>query len=1234
MTKLLFFLIGLALNIPLMLMLRASNKANLKTEQRSSQFLMPVFALIYTIVAIFLMNKVTGWMESLIGWLLGLISKIPFVGKVDILRTALNGVQKIAMFIAFYAANLAILAGYVVLKRIITAILKKVCEPNTSLHDFVAGRTFYRREEETGIWYFSERYIQARGLLKAIWISAIVSSVLLSVESLLLFKDDALGAPFAPVFSLLVLGEIFYYIDGKTKKEIKDKFDLNSGMSERIIGYALLREKLKRLFGDKLTADNTDFGNGFGSFSSNEDLFKACEESGDRSLENYALFFRNLLRPDKFVEKLPEEEKKKYQKERFLLDKNYFNSGIDLLKGKSVLFNNPFYYDLIPYAFYAMDRELLKHRKVLVVLGSHGIEDDIALWLRIGLRSVSNIDNMWKIGVLSEESSNVDVGIISRSYVHDASVHEANAAFLNEVEYIVVVEPSKLITTAQIGLNALVRRCKKYKGRLVCCAMDKNCDGLVDALSHAVMTNITEVTATNHYNGISSYMCWVADKTMLQHRMLPNIARYLGMGTELSFAALKEQVGQTKWFGGDAFPVSDMNWIAKQYYYELLRNANLPTNQDYMEECFKTTPNMWNEKIVDHCYLTVEDADFNMFEIKREFASRARTESFINVISSEYLLREYMSRNFGIFDADSKAVPYIVADFARTKRNVILRICMQLCSEFISLESIREEMDIIDIRDDDIIPSLWNEICEIFSPIGEEKRDETGGRVLSIRCEGTDKSKDFSADIIKYRKKYNIALGKTEEQYRIDDEEVCRFITDQMQNAKYVDEYEEVANKYIGSELLGHIYQKYLPGQFFTFGGKYYEMVSVASGNRIVVRRAADHIDGRPFYRQARQYTLKKTVDEERIGSTRDIGGLKITRQFADIEVKTSGYWKLFPANDFANGKYVKVENIPDRSFNNKQILKIDFTEYADSFTDDIRKTITAMLNELFTTYFADNRHYICALTSGSIDIPLTYSLDGGDEKSVYIIEDSQMDIGLLVAVERNIERFMEMICEYLQWHFEEYEKSINPPEEPEPPAFGVDDDTDDDNKKGGKIRKFFGKIGIFFKRMGRGIKNFFKKIFGKKKKPEVIKPEEPEEPEKPEVPEGVEGTEGTGETGEPETPGKTGETEEPKEPEKPDAPEELEGTEGKGAKRFFKKLFGKKKKPEVIKPKEPEEPKEPEKPDIPEGIEGTGEVVESEVPGKAEGNEEAEDQPTGSADDVESDQGETAEKENAEDDI
>ncbi len=495
------------------------------------------------------------------------------------------------------------------------------------------------------------------------------------------------------------------------------------------------------------------------------------------------------------------------------------------------------------------------------MLGRHGTEDDLKQWTEAGMREVSNITGLWNISVLDSKKLNEDelpdIGIISRSGVHDLDIHKNNLSFLRKVTFVIVVEPSRLVTTAQIGLNLLIKCCGRERP-ITFCSVDRNCDGLVDALSHILMTNITEVSATEYPHGMSSYMYWSADDDYLQHRILPGISRCLGMGTEVSFVALKNQVNKTVWYGGEVFPVQDVRWIAKQYYYDLLDYAGLPTMQETFDKCFQTSFNMCNERVSDYSFVTVEDDRNNLFETRRNFATIAEQQGFVNVISSEYMLREYMSSNAKLFTADAKAIPYITADYARTKRNAILSLCLLMCIDSVKEEVLQRQMVMLNILTDNPVAEIWNELCIIFG--SALTVDKTDNPILSAKKQNGDKICFEKDATILYKREYSVETGKFESVYTIENTDFSCIILDDLQNASYIAE-QDSKDIYIGTELKGHVYQKYMPGQFFTLRGKYYEMVSTAADNRILVRRASEHIGGRLSYRQVREYTINRLED-------------------------------------------------------------------------------------------------------------------------------------------------------------------------------------------------------------------------------------------------------------------------------------------------------------------------------------------------------------------------------------
>ncbi len=1065
------FFIQLAISfLPFILFVFLNSKANVQKEKRNRQYPMPVVAVIYCVLLAIFFNRlstiyVDGFLrlidlleESNIG-LNSILNSLAVSERTSDLAGAYSNLIVYLKLVLFNTVGLLV---YVIIKRVLTLILAKVKVPRDTFISSIV-EVFYYYDETNDNWYIKEHYGQARTFMKTAYYGCCFVSGLALLISCDLCLKNLVVAPFYPVFALIIIGEIAFFIDGLNVEDCKSNLNMQSDNSRHMAMYALLRKPLRNLFGDKLSTEGTTVNNGGTVGGAIEDVLMGIEREGGHIGKNYAMFIRRKmdmgLKPNV----------------------DYIRCGYDLSVGKSLLFNTPFYDKLNPYVFYAMNRKLLTGGKVLIVLGRHGIEEDLQQWISSGMKAVSNVPDLWEISVLSDKKMNEDnlpdIGIIPHSGVHDLNIHKNILPFLRKVSFVMIIEPSRLVTTAQVGLNLLIKCCGQEK-QITFCSVDRNCDGLVDALSHILMTNITEVSATEYPHGMSSYMYWTADDDYTQHRIMTGITRYLGMGTELSMVALKNQVEKTIWYGGEKYPVKDAHWIAKQYYYDLLDYAGLPTNQETFDKCFKASFNMCDERVSDYSFITVEDDRNNLFETRRNYATIAEKQGFVNVISSEYMLREYMSANPELFMADAKAIPYIIADYARTKRNAILSLCLLMCVDLVKQELLQRQMDMLNISTNDPVSEIWKEVCAVFG--GESASNGTETQILSVKTHD-GKIVQFEKDYtILFKRMYNGETGKFESAYVIENEDFAHIILDDLQNASYIAE-QESKDFYIGTELKGHVYQKYMPGQLFTLNGKYYEMVSTTTDNRILVRRASEHIDGRLAYRQVRNYIIHHLKNSETMGALKSINDIGVHYQLADFSVDTPGYWKLHAYNDFDNGVLVNVNGVPTRNYHHKHILKLDFSKFGDAFTDSVRMTLTNLLNEAFVTLFADNQAFISAVTAGKYDAPLTYSLEleedaENSEKCIFIIEDSQLDIGLLIAVERNISRILQIISDYLTWNDEQIEESIRKQNEPEKERISDKFDVYEKESQSEEKKGLFAKIKNWFKTLIEKIKGLFKK--------------------------------------------------------------------------------------------------------------------------------------------------------------
>ena len=1081
--------------LPFALLCIVSAKVNYQKADRSKQYFMPVVTLIYVTLTVIFLKQINDGLMKLIDnipqWISGAGGSMSSLGAVGSslqkFGDTLAGLfEKLNMkFWLFFISNTVMILGYLLVKKIALCIMKPKIAEEDSLHTNIAGH-FYEYFAEKNKWCIKENYVQVRDLFKVFYYASVILSILLMFFSSKYYYNGLIRAVYYPVFGILIVGELYFYLDGLTKREYSKNILGEDEDAYKNVNYTLIRKFLRNLFEDKLLAENTSVNNEFFNDVTNDEIIQKLEKSEDPKINACALYYKMLNGAGADI------------------DQNYIFSSLDLLEGKSILFNNPFYKDLIPYIFYPMNRMLLSHKKVLIVLGRHSIEEDIVKWVEDGIAAITNIPFMWKIKVMDEKNDDdFDIGIITRSNVSDINLHNVNSGFLKDVGFVVILEPSKLISTAQIGLSLIVARCTEGENKnITYCMCDKNCDGLVDAMSHILKTSITEVSATKKHMGTSSYMCWEADADYLHHRIIPNISRYLGLGTELSFAALRNQVSKTKWYGGECFPVVDMHWIDKQYYYDLMKYAGLPTTQEAMDERFTASSNYWSAGIERHNYMTVEDESYNMFEILRNFATRSTEQGFINVISSEYLLKDYMAENASIFETDAKAIPRIVADFVRSNRNVALKLILMMSTYPLEVSVLEKELSLIGVDVYNPRKQLWYEIYCCYSNISTleelpENYKDAVEQVADLKILiDADEGYEIDISVLIEADTFNIKKGHLEHTYEISDKKFLKKCVRELQSAGYISEDEKGDKHYLGAELIGNIYQKYLPGQFFTFGGMYYEMRYLTADGKILVRRAADHIKGRLCYRQIRSYTISKTKTSEQVGAIQNIAGLKVSKEYADICVSTQGYYKMDKYNDFASAKKIIFEgeksSIPKRVYYNKEILKIEFPSEDNALTDNIRYTLATIINEIFRTLFAENQAYIVAVTDDSYiedgEIrPLTYSLnsDGCEltPNCIYIIEDSQLDLGLTVAVERNLLRILEIAHDYIDWHIAAVDASLNPPEEPAPPISPTPPEPEPEKQSVIK------RIGNWFKKGLEKIKNLFRR---KKKDTPATEGEEP----------------------------------------------------------------------------------------------------------------------------------------------
>jgi hypothetical protein len=176
----------------------------------------------------------------------------------------------------------------------------------------------------------------------------------------------------------------------------------------------------------------------------------------------------------------------------------------------------------------------------------------------------------------------------------------------------------------------------------------------------------------------------------------------------------------------------------------------------------------------------------------------------------------------------------------------------------------------------------------------------------------------------------------------------------------------------------------------------------------VVLRRASDLYDARKYYRQIRCYRLDEGSAE--ITEIRSVMDIEIAFLSCTLSVRTTGFLEMNDNNDLRTARLVDFTADPrvgeyNREYHSKTVIRLQLPESDDK----IRFTICMLMMEVFRSLFPNSWHYLAAVATRPDDISgmlnyVVYEIEGGiDTEYIYIIEDSDVDLGLLNAFEKNL---------------------------------------------------------------------------------------------------------------------------------------------------------------------------------------------------------------------------------------
>lgn len=944
----------LAMFSPIFLLLY---NAKFKRINRRKLFFLPFLAFLYgAVVNVFLINKYIAFLA---------------LPKVYIILTmAIGGVYFVITLLYFVAAHF--------LFRNESSLTKPAC-------------FFYFYNQDFDKWFLKDSFV----LFRTIFLVVSLVSCLTTVIYTALIRHFDFKWPYAAwlflITSTIVLIEIFNFLNGFTAREYEELFGGDDSHATRISSFYRVRDILEQTFPDEVLTAETACD--FSSQSDTQSILDAMENTGSKTDYSIAEFFR-----------LNEDEN--------IYDVDYIAAVNKMLHGKNVIFYNPFYRDLGKYVVLPIMDTLLKGKNVLMIVSRKSTQDDMIAWMDDLLYKYGRIRDLWKIEKMSSKTNECEVGVISFSQLYDLTIIENNREFLKDVGFVFLSEPSYILNTGQLGLSVVASTLVDVDGAPIYCVSDRITDGLVDTLSHVLRTEFAEVVAPPISRNIHSAIGWNADGDYMRQRLFGKQTRFLGNGMEIAAVAVKNQIPEVSWMGETKVPIRDIKWIAGQYYTALCGFMNIPLQQEKLYEKIKFIPNLWCAAEQKEQFVIAEDEFLNLFAAIRTFMSRGREQTFINILSENYLLRDYMRYNYRMFITNPDAIPSIVPGYVKSERNTFIKLLYNMTFRDVDEDEVLNELRLAGMDTDDAFYGLTSLL---------KKYSTAEDNIFDIYITN---STEWEKPAIK--SVFRVMKSRFEEQF-----------ANTLKISFYVCEEEVGDTEYIDARLIGHATQCVLPGQYVTYDGKYYYVQSVSSENGVVLRRASNNYDGRKYYRQIRSYTMDSWT-KENVLSDKTVMDINICKIMTGFKVSTTGYLEMSDNCNLRSARVIDFSEDPnvskyEREYRNKSVLQIKLPDT----TRDIRYTVSVLLSEIFKSVFPDGWQYLAVVCKAPDEIDgmltyLMYKLEGSfKEDCIYIIEDSEMDLGLLDAIEKNLMKFMEITTDFLGWHFEKMRETV-PPEDME----------------------------------------------------------------------------------------------------------------------------------------------------------------------------------------------------------
>ncbi len=626
--------------------------------------------------------------------------------------------------------------------------------------------------------------------------------------------------------------------------------------------------------------------------------------------------------------------------------------------------------------------------------------------------------------------SNVDI------YIGTVDLALNSKAVFENIDVVFCINVDKIISDSALSLNLLasVLSSDRYDSIQYILFGDR-VNGLKQTASQVFMKNdfAYQVVNSTLEDGLSANF-WATEKGWLQSAILPGFAaQYLGQLLPLAIPGFKFKInhvdvissGQS--FSDQLLSLQTAQPLLKKYLAKDIANV---------DEAITFSENENFIKLNDNALVVVGDTNNNAALVLLNWLKYAKKNMFLNVVSTPYLLREYLVTNMDFFIGNVEAIGNILPVPKTNIKLSVYRLINQLCYGNVEEETLLRE---IKNQESDVKIDAFegDQVRFVTEALQDLTRRAFGANIFFASYLKSERvNKDKSMDSKRYYKLLDSIKYELPERL--------------FKNITFIDseQYAKVLKKIPVFDL----YQNYLEGQYVSFEGKCYLIDKIDYDNGIVELLYASNNNGMR-YRQRRD--IKNIVH---IGLSRELPVLKVRDSImkksilcADLEVDTEGYYEFnnnisLEPGGFAYKRVDVNQKGIRRIYKSTNVLAINISSTKINSMSEKDKfklsfTLSVLLNETFETLFSNIKQYILVRNVVNDD---SYVNDFADNElvnlykpiidstsengiNIYITEDTELERGITDSIANNFDNIiMKVLFDYLFWITQENDAAVS----------------------------------------------------------------------------------------------------------------------------------------------------------------------------------------------------------------